>query len=200
MLDCVVLVAAILFICIMLTTIEYEAKKKRCCADYETPERPILPKNTKLKEIEMERYKLIIDSCKNAHILDNAENKIATLCETKRPDLGFAILKQMIEKANKAVEYEDLEEQGLLIKLPCKVGDMVYLLGGKDYNEFHVGCIDWKCRMKYKGNCYQLYLEDSYCDKAYRNFSDIGKTVFLTQEEAENALEGKDNENYNEVN
>ena len=27
---------------------------------------------------------------------------------------------------NKLAEYEDLEEQGLLLKLPCKVGDIVY--------------------------------------------------------------------------
>ena len=28
----------------------------------------------------------------------------------------------------KLAEYEDLEEQGLLIKLPCKVGDKVYTI------------------------------------------------------------------------
>ncbi len=28
--------------------------------------------------------------------------------------------------ANKLAEYEDLEEQGLLLKLPCKVGDTIY--------------------------------------------------------------------------
>lgn len=27
---------------------------------------------------------------------------------------------------NKLAEYEDLEEQGLLLRLPCKVGDMLY--------------------------------------------------------------------------
>ena len=43
--------------------------------------------------------------------------------------------------------------------------------------------------MEYKGKNYQLYMEDNYYDKAYRNFSDIGKTVFLTREEAEKALE-----------
>ena len=29
---------------------------------------------------------------------------------------------------DKLAEYEDLEEQGLLLKLPCKVGDTVYLI------------------------------------------------------------------------
>lgn len=27
---------------------------------------------------------------------------------------------------NKLADYEDLEEQGLLLRLPCKVGDTVY--------------------------------------------------------------------------
>ena len=33
--------------------------------------------------------------------------------------------KQIYEKLR---EYEDLEEQGLLVKLPCKVGDKVYII------------------------------------------------------------------------
>lgn len=96
------------------------------------------------------------------------------------------------EEIKKALELLDLEEQGLLIKLPCKVGDVVYLLGGKDYNKFRVGCVDWKSGMEYKGKNYQLYMEDNYYDKAYRNFSDIDKTVFLSREEAEKALKERE--------
>lgn len=33
--------------------------------------------------------------------------------------------KQIYEKLR---EYEDLEEQGLLLKLPCKIGDKVYII------------------------------------------------------------------------
>lgn len=29
----------------------------------------------------------------------------------------------------KLADYEDLEEQGLLVRLPCKVGDDVYIIG-----------------------------------------------------------------------
>jgi hypothetical protein len=32
---------------------------------------------------------------------------------------------------NKLAEYEDLEEQGLLVRLPCKVGDTMYDIIGK---------------------------------------------------------------------
>lgn len=92
---------------------------------------------------------------------------------------------------NKCADYEDLEEQGLLIRLPCKVGDTVYDL---------VFCDDGKCRifeMKVchispfgsvrKGKRWNVYLEDDYT-KAYRSFYDFDKTIFLTQTEAEEAL------------
>ena len=62
------------------------------------------------------------------------------------------IRKDSIYKISEELQnYKDLEEQNLLIKLPCKVGDVVYLLGGKDYNKFRVGCVDWKSGMEYKG-------------------------------------------------
>ena len=32
----------------------------------------------------------------------------------------------LLEIANRLAEYEDMEEQGLLVRLPCKVGDRVY--------------------------------------------------------------------------
>lgn len=35
------------------------------------------------------------------------------------------IVKRMVEKL---ADYEDLEDQGRLVKLPCKVGDTVYLI------------------------------------------------------------------------
>lgn len=36
--------------------------------------------------------------------------------------------KQHAEWLEKLKDYEDLEEQGRLVKLPCKVGDVVYLI------------------------------------------------------------------------
>ena len=37
--------------------------------------------------------------------------------------------RQVVEYLRKLKDYEDLEEQGKLIKLPCKVGDTVYVNG-----------------------------------------------------------------------
>lgn len=71
----------------------------------------------------------------------------------------------LIEKLG---EYEDLEEQGRLIKLPCKVGTNVYYILGIP-NE--TPCIIESCVFE---------LSDIH---------KIGKTLFLTKSEAEARLE-----------
>lgn len=89
-------------------------------------------------------------------------------------------------------EYEDLEEQGKLIKLPCKVGDIVYYIG--KHNNVK------KCVVKYiyiSNNilayviCYYMQFGDKPAitvDEFIIEANDFGKTVFLTKEEAEAAL------------
>ena len=64
--------------------------------------------------------------------------------------------------------YKDLEEQGLLVRLPCKVGTEVYYILGIPNK---TPCAIDKCVFK---------LSD---------INKIGKTVFLTREEAEKKLE-----------
>ncbi|HID0768026.1 TPA: regulator [Clostridium botulinum] len=49
----------------------------------------------------MKKYELVIENPTDAFILDKEENTIIALCNTKRPDLGFNKLKNVIEKANK---------------------------------------------------------------------------------------------------
>ena len=81
-------------------------------------------------------------------------------------------------------EYEDAEEQGLLVRLPCKVGDMVYgIHGGKTILPMVAKWIEtnecgWTIAAQYA----------PMAPKFFR-FADFGKTVFLTREEAEKALE-----------
>lgn len=92
-----------------------------------------------------------------------------------------------IQKAfEKLAEYEDLEEQGKLLKLPCAVGDIVYVkmkFGGiaeaevRDYTYF-ISC----------GFC--IVVTSKSFDKQNIPFSEIGKTVFLTKPEAEAKLKG----------
>lgn len=52
----------------------------------------------------MERYKLVTEDVLNCYILDTKNNKIVSLCSTKRPDLGVRGLQEMLRKANEAEE------------------------------------------------------------------------------------------------
>ena len=66
----------------------------------------------------------------------------------------------------KLKEYEDLEEQGLFLKLPCKVGDTVYLI-------------------KSDGRVVPITADMQFLGVLW---DDYGKEWFLTQEEAEAKL------------
>ena len=84
----------------------------------------------------------------------------------------------------KLQHYEDLEEQGRLIELPCKIGDTVWdIKWWDDTTETRVidGKTYFRRVMKHKVTKSKFKLFD------YDNF---GKTVFLTKEEAEAALKG----------
>lgn len=91
-------------------------------------------------------------------------------------------------------EYEDLEEQGKLLKLPCAVGDTVYVIPSKtnyelniingysENNRVYEHIVD---RIEISKNGYLLSTCDgmsSVVDVFYR------ETWFLTREEAEAAL------------
>lgn len=104
----------------------------------------------------------------------------------------------------KLAEYEDLEEQGLLLRLPCKVGDTVYRICPKCDNDHDGSCKNcaWEGTAGMKGcTVYGLWRDGQYppdkCTivpyKVTWNYvpnllHNIGKTVFLTREEVEAAL------------
>ena len=101
-------------------------------------------------------------------------------------------LPELVMKSNpyrkiveKLKEYEDLEEQNKLLKLPCAVGDTVYVIEVDEENFTHFYCP--KKIAEYKFNLQMLDLLELF-----------GKCIFLTKEEAEAALKelerGKGNE------
>ena len=89
----------------------------------------------------------------------------------------------------KLAEYEDLEEQELLLKLPCKVGSTIYQLINSHIYEYKVIgiCFDILHNKWMYEVAYEIGLEwfKTMCD--FDVFSK-SKTVFLTREEAEKAL------------
>ena len=87
-------------------------------------------------------------------------------------------------------KYEDLEEQGRLVKLPCKVGDKVYGLSmGKiirlTVNEISIFCM--------KGE--KIINAKCQNNDEFRNYVEMefGKTVFHTKSEVEQKLKEMEN-------
>lgn len=92
---------------------------------------------------------------------------------------------------NKLAEYEDLEEQGRLLRLPCKVGDTLYRV--------NKGAKEPVIMMR----IIQLYIKQIHKDRTVMRIDaindtdmgescylpcDIGERIFLTREEAEAKL------------
>ena len=90
-------------------------------------------------------------------------------------------------------EYEDLEEQGLLLRLPCKVGSTLYQPISNQINEYKaIGlCFDITRNEFMYEVAYQIGLQwyKTTCD-----FDCINKTVFLTQAEAEQKLKAMESD------
>ena len=133
-----------------------------------------------------ERYK---DSIANIVLIRECGDK---LCKDICDDIECNCSKCELEKVlEKLATYEDLEEQGLLVRLPCKVGDTVYVPTRNFVSELRIIMVS-------------VYMHDTYFrwilnSGIYPNLdgfpgSKLGKTVFLTREEAEKKLEEMKNE------
>ena len=117
-------------------------------------------------------------------------------CSRKLNDDGGCINGCIVPKLYKHLaEYEDLEEQGLLLKLPCKVGTVAYLI---DHNFVRmerkpIKCIIDEFTVDRYNDCYAVLngAEKFYMMRRFRaiNIKQFGETIFLTKEEAEKALD-----------
>lgn len=102
--------------------------------------------------------------------LTNSDKEIPTLVDNAE---------YWLQAYFKLKDYENAEEQGLLLKLPCKVGAIVYLIINQ--------------RDNYDDTIYQVVSATIF---ELSMIDNIGKTVFLTQDEAEQKLKaGGENEN-----
>lgn len=91
---------------------------------------------------------------------------------------------QLVRWLEELKSYKDLEEQGLLVRLPYKVGDDLYCIVNGEVKKLKVhsfGVPDFEI----------TDIEFKYVDgfKIVRFVGEVGKTVFLTREEAVNKLE-----------
>ena len=92
------------------------------------------------------------------------------------------------EKLKHLEELVDAENEGRLVVLPCKVGDTVWILDHKfsaEIEKISLGGEDGLC---FEWTEYDRGFElTEVWDEGYFTEKDIGKTVFLTREEAERA-------------
>ena len=111
--------------------------------------------------------------------------------------LFYRNLWAMADLREKLKYYEDAEEQGLLLRLPCKVGDTLYRV--------NKGAKEPVIMMR----VIQLYIKQIYKDKTVMRIDaindadmgescylpcDIGERIFLTREEAEAKLKEMEGE------
>lgn len=141
-----------------------------------------------------ERYK---DSIANTVLIRECGDK---LCKDICDDIECDCSKCELEKAlEKLAVYEDLEEQGLLVKLPAN-NKKIYIISsryticsgyGSRFDEYSCAGCEYECDSKKEYYVRPTYLSsidvNTYVDR-------FGKTIFLTREEAEKKLEELKNE------
>lgn len=185
-----------------------------CYADYEN-----------FKHMEDDNYKRLV--CATGEKLkDYISGKSAVGCPYHQKTYGTCYedgelywLKDVAELLEELKSYKDLEEQGLLVRLPCKARDIVYvdstILPIEDMEccedidnkissyfqgrvvSFRFAQRNWvkiavKAKWLYEWIDDETGTESDYieCEKKFTiPLSMIGKSVFLTREEAEKKLE-----------
>ena len=98
---------------------------------------------------------------------------------------------------NKLAKLEDMEEQSKLLILPCKLGDVLYTNMRVQGWYMRSSRAPYEVKVAFIG----INGKNNFFNVVYENqnmwqfeFSDIGKTVFLTEQEAKEALEGMKND------
>lgn len=98
-------------------------------------------------------------------------------CEENCPHLNEDNCPCLQEILNKLAEYQDLEEKGKLMKLPCAVGDKIYIIySGKNSFSIEEAAVE------------EVSTQRIWIDSNYFDYDDFGKTIFLTKSAAEHAL------------
>ena len=100
---------------------------------------------------------------------------------------------EALQRIDRAFELLKLEEAGRLVTLPCKVGDTVWTIS-EPWTAAPLKkplAVEVNATKQYSHGAYINLLFDTRKFSGTRdyNVNNIGKTVFLTREEAEKALE-----------
>ena len=118
---------------------------------------------------------------------DYEKESLKTLysCYGEKPNPHYTNCEEGYCAMEKLADYEDAEEQGRLIKLPCKVGDTVYVPTRDFISELRIVHISIS-----KNNTFFHWMLNAGIYPNLDGFSvdKIGEVVFLTKSEAEAKL------------
>lgn len=119
-------------------------------------------------------------------------------CYGEKPNPHYTNCEEGYYAMEKLADYEDLEEQGRLIKLPCKVGDTIYAVGEivKEYKVLSVSYHSNKATNRSEFCIETLPVNGSRVVVAFYD-KEFGKNAFLAKPEAEvklKELRGNQNE------
>ena len=154
------------------------------------------PDRTALTDSFIESLKLLADTVESQmERLTQRENDKLIMVKQDNGEYIPAYWDEDNFKAiKKLADYEDLEARSLLVRLPCKVGDMVWdnVFGYPESYEikaFSYGYCDSYVEPDIEDQIIFYYEKYSGLITGAFPMSEIGKTVFLTREEAEKKLE-----------
>ena len=101
----------------------------------------------------------------------------------------------ILDVCKKLAEYEQLEEQGLLVRLPGDLNRVLYKINYRwtectEYGEQNNKCEIYDCKCECDSMKEYCIAEVGFQYISTGNYYDrLGKTIFLTREEAEKKLE-----------
>lgn len=95
-------------------------------------------------------------------------------------------------KVVSVLECERFKDRSRFVELPCKVGDKVYVVEEIAGEAKIIQDVVETIGIGYYADGINIYQFDGIKTDGY--FSDFGKTVFLTREEAEQALKEREND------
>jgi hypothetical protein len=120
---------------------------------------------------------------------NHVENGLRTFyqCFGEKPNDNYSNCEEGYCAMEELAAYEDAEEQGLLLRLPCKeayskIGYEMYIICDRDIKKSeHLGLFVYP-------NGKMIIMGDKNMNYADIEVDEIGKTVFFTREEAESKL------------
>lgn len=108
-------------------------------------------------------------------------------CYGEKPNSYYSNCEEGYCAMEKLADYEDLDEQGRLIKLPCKVGDTVYAIGFNNNKPIIYESVVLSILITEKEIAFNVKVDEFGINSKLKQ-SMFDKTVFLTKSEAEAKL------------